>query len=312
MAVKTTKDQASTSLRLWYPASAQIWFSVVAVLLALTIIGLLEGIQHLSDRKSGFVEVRSLDLRTTILAQYVPAAAALGINLMFESIEMVVAATTPFLILRNGKAVASRSLTLDYLTKSGPHAFVLSLMNRHAALSVILMTTFVVSFLSIVIPGLYSHISIPSVGNTIVLRRDNFDPPESDVPFDDKYAATMLNLITYYGVEYSNWIYDDLAFPQLVVPSMAQDPHETVRSLSTTLSLRTDAFRAHLLCEPVLARTQWFVQPEHYSTLPDNQANWAFVSSTMTLPWSLCSDPSTNASGNAAISWYVLPPDVAD
>lgn len=310
--VKTKKDQASTSLRLWYPASAQIWFSVVTVLLALTIIGLLEGIQHLSDHKSGFVEVRSLDLGTTILAQYVPAVVALGINLMFGSIELVVAATTPFLTLRNGKAAASRSLTLDYLTKSGPHAFVLSLMNRHAALSVMLMTTFVASFLSIVIPGLYSHISIPSVGNTTVLRRDKFDLSESDISFDVKYAATMLNLITYYGVGYSNWIYDDLAFRQLIVPSMAQDPHETVRSLSAPLSLRTDALRAQLLCEPVLTRTQWFVKPERYSTLPDDQANSSSVSSTMTLPWSLCSDPPTNASGNATISWYALPPDVAD
>ncbi|KAJ4345975.1 hypothetical protein N0V95_005840 [Ascochyta clinopodiicola] len=298
-----SKAQKSRVSHWWYPASARFWFTAVVVALALAIIGILEGIQHISDRGMGFVEVRSLNIGTTVLAQNVPAAIALCISLMFGSVEQVVAAAIPFATLRRGNAIAPRTLALDYLTKSGPQIFVSSVINRHLALSVILATTFVASFLSIVIPGLYSHVAISAVGNATVLRHDKFDPSGSDVSFDDKYAATMLNLLTYYGVEYSNWVFDDLALPQLIVPSLAPELHENVDSSSAKLSLRTEATRAKLRCEPVSTRTRWVVKPKHIGTMYRGASDWASISSSIELPWTLCSNPPKNASANATVTW---------
>lgn len=306
-AAPAEKARISPLPQWWYPASARVWFTTVLVILALIIVGSLEGIQRISDRDMGFIEIRSLDISTTVLAQYIPAAIALGINLMFGSIELIVAAATPFATLKKGRAVPSRSLAVDYLTKSGPHIFILSIINRHLALSVILTTTLVASFLSIVIPGLYSHITVPSIAEVIVLRQDRFDPSAADISFEDKYAGSMLNLLTYYDVEYSNWVFEDLAIPQLSMPSIVTDQEHAESSLAT-ISLRTEAVRAMLRCEPVLTRTQWVAEPRHISTFNRGRSDWITVTSSMELPWSLCSNPPKNASVDGAITWYVLSP----
>lgn len=87
-----THDKVVTPTKLWRPAKTQIWFTAVAVTLAVVIIGVLEDIQQISDRNNGFIGLRSLDLGTTVLAQYVPGPLAVGINLMFGGMELVVAA----------------------------------------------------------------------------------------------------------------------------------------------------------------------------------------------------------------------------
>ncbi|KAJ4315941.1 hypothetical protein N0V94_005705 [Neodidymelliopsis sp. IMI 364377] len=302
---RPTKAKNIGSTSWWYPASARTWFTAVAVILSIIIIGVLEGIQQISDKRQGFVAIRNIDIGTTVLAQYVPAAVALSINLMFGSIELVVAATIPFATLRKGNAVASRSLAIDYLTKSGPHLFIRSLANKHLALNVILLTTFVASFLSIVIPGLYSHITIPSTADITILQMDRFDPSGIDISFDDKSAAVMLNLLTYYGIEYPGWAFDNLAIPEFSLPSVATELHESSDPTSAIVSFKTDALRAKLHCENVTARKNWTVEPYAYAGPSRGYSEWVSVTSSMELPWSLCSNPPKNISTGSAVTWYV-------
>lgn len=301
-----THNEVMKPTKCWRPASARTWFTAVATTLAVVIIGVLEGIQQISDRNNGFVGLRSLDLGTTVLAQYVPAALAVGINLMFGSIELVVAAFTPFAALEKGNVTSSRSLALDYLTKSGPQVFFKSLVNRHMALIVILATNFVASFLSIVIPGLYTHHNLPSVSNPTVLQLDKFDPSGVDISFDDKGAATMLNLLTYYDVEYPQWVHDDLALSQLASPSLG--PNEDDEMTSTArLSLQTEVMRARLQCEPVTSRTEWMSYPYSYAGLDRDYSEWVAVNSSIELPWSFCSNPPRNVTSRSTVTWSVLP-----
>jgi hypothetical protein len=275
----------------WRPASSHTWFTAIVVALALIIIGILEGIQHVSDRNQGFVSVRSLDLGTTVLAQYIPAAIALAISLMFGSIEQMVSAVTPYASLVKGNVPASRTLSVDYMTKSGPHVLVLSLLNRHIALSIILLSTFVASFLSIIIPGLYSHITLPESMDTTVFLSDKFDPTVTPISFEDHGAAAMLNLLTYYDVEYPQWTFDDLAIPQFSAFGADLDSHKPTSQSSSTLSLRTTATRARLRCEPITEKMQW--EPQ---TLYDGDIRtWT----TARLPWSMCSNLPRGMSGNA-------------
>lgn len=163
--------------------------------LPLVIIGTLEGIQQIPDRRQGSVGVRSVDLGTTVQAQYIPAAIALAISLMFDSIEQVVAAVAPYATLKKGNAPAYWTLKVDYLSKSGPHVFVLSLLNGHLALPIILAITFVSSFLSIVIPGLYSHITLPMTVETTLLQVDKFYSGGLDLSRDDDQSCTGVEFV---------------------------------------------------------------------------------------------------------------------
>lgn len=302
--LEATSNGAVKPTKWWYPASARTWFAAVAATLAIVIIGILEGIQQISDRNNGFVDLRSLSIGTTVLAQYIPAAVALGISLTFGSIELVVSATTPFAALKKGNVTSSRSLALDYLTKSGPHTFFQSLLNRHLALAVILTTTFVASFLSIVIPGLYTHHNLPSVTNATVLQRDKFDPSGVNISFEDKGAATLLNLLTYYNVEYPQWVYEDLALPQFATPNLeTNDIQEDIATSTATLSLQTEAIRARLQCEPVTSRTQWMTYPYSYADLDGDYSEWVAVNSSIELPWSLCPNPPRNVSSGSTVTW---------
>ena len=185
---------------------------------------------------------------------------------MFGSIELTVAAVTPFAALKKGNVTRSRSLALDYLTKSGSHVFSQSLVNGHLALAVILATTFVASFLSIVIPGLYTHHNLPSINNPTVLQMDKFDASDVDISFDDKGAATMLNLLTYYDVKYPQWVHDDLTLPQFASPSLATEGDEA-EAFTARSSLQTEAMRARLQCESVTKRTEWMSYSYGYAGL---------------------------------------------
>jgi hypothetical protein len=279
----------------WRPASSHTWFTAIVVVLALIIIGVLEGIQHASDRNQGFVSVRSLDLGTTVLAQYIPAAIALAISLMFGSIEQMVSAVTPYASLVKGNMPASRTLSVDYLTKSGPHVLVLSLLNRHIALTIILLSTFVASFMSIVIPGLYSHITLPESMDTTVFQLDKFNPT-TPISLEDHGATVVLNLLTYYDIDYPQWTFDDLAIPQFGMISANPNSHETTSQSSSTLSLRTTATRAKLRCESITREMQWDV---HLGSFRGDPKKYNIVGTSARLPWSMCSNLPKDMFGNA-------------
>jgi hypothetical protein len=287
---KASESSQQTAPKQWWrPPSSHTWFTATVVALVLIVIGILEAIQQVSDRNQGFVGVQSLDIGTTVLAQYIPAATALAISLMFGSIEQLVSALTPFASLTKGNAPASRTLSVDYITKSGPHVLVLSLSNRHIALSIILLSTFVASFLSIVIPGLYSHITLPESMNTTVFQLDRFDPTVTRISFEDLGAAPMLNLLTYYDIEYPQWTFDDLAFPQFGTLGVDPNSHTMASQASSTLSLRTTATRARLRCEPIEEKMQWETQTVYGDIR---------TVTTARLPWSMCSNLPRDISGD--------------
>ncbi|KAF2703738.1 hypothetical protein K504DRAFT_495288 [Pleomassaria siparia CBS 279.74] len=290
-ASETTRRKNPTIVQWWRPASSRSWFTATSVAITLLTIGLLEFIQHLSDRHNGFMDLGSKKIDSAVLSLYLPTAIALGITTMFSSIELTVATFSPFSTLGKGKAAASRTLSLDYVTNSGPHVFIAALRNGHFALSIILATTFVSSFLAIVIPGLYSQVTIPSHTNMTLLQLDKFDPSAANIAEDDKRAGALLTLLTYYDIEYPSWVYEDLAFPQL----RFEDTNQLgdFNMVSATLSLRTSAIRAKLSCESISDQIMWEATRLPYDDSIDVTASSRF-------PWSLCSNPPLNSSFNAS------------
>jgi hypothetical protein len=273
--------------------------------LCLILIGLLELIQRFSDERNGFMAIASTGVGSSILSQYIPAAMVISLTLIFADIEMLTATISPFATLKKGRAMASRTLAVDYLAKSGVHAFVSSIVNRHFALTVILITTLVASFLTIVIPGLYSYQSIPFKANTTLLIADKFKYNDADISLDDKRAGANLNLMTYFGVEYPRWVYDDLAFPQLL-GTADTDQAKDANSTTSIISTRTSATRANLSCESISANMNWtskvLTDPNSIS-----ESEWTHTSVTATayLPWSMCSNPPSFMNESDSTPWYV-------
>jgi hypothetical protein len=194
---------------------------------------------------------------------------------------------------------------VDYLTRSGPHALVSSIINRHFALAVILITTFVGSFLTIVIPGLYSHHDIPFEANTTLVKVGKFNYKDADMSLDDKRAGTNLNLVTYYGVEYSRWVYDDLAFLQLSA-AVNVDQYQDVNSPSSMISMRPNAARPNLSCKSISAGMNWTSQVlANPNSISETEWNFTSVVATAYLPWSMCSNPPSFMNESDPTPWYV-------
>jgi hypothetical protein len=289
-------DQGKTSTW-WHPASSRDWFLSLAVLFCIIIIGLLEIIQHLSDTRDGFMNVASTALGSTVLTQYIPTAVVLGVALMFSDIEMNTATFSPFTSLKKGKAPAARSVSAEYHSKSGTHAFILSIVNGHFALSFMLASTFVASFLTIIVPGLYSQHMSPSITAQAVTIGDQFEYTNVDIHEDDKRAGTLLNLITYYDIEYPEWTYDDLAIPHIHTAGADTKNHRGKNSTGSTLLVRTNATRAKIDCQQVEPHLNWRVE----SLYP----NMVDITASSYMPWSLCSDPPSDSNLTKSTPWCV-------
>ncbi|OAL46685.1 hypothetical protein IQ07DRAFT_634331 [Pyrenochaeta sp. DS3sAY3a] len=280
----------------WRPASSRSWYMGLTIALSLAIIGLLEGIQQLSDKRNGFMNLDAVAIDSAILSQYIPAAIVLGITIMFLDIEMIVATFASFTALKKGNAPSSRSLALDYFTRSGPHVFISSIVNRHFALSIILVTTFVASFLAIVIPGLYTQIEVPVTTETTLQVEDQFSPQNVDISLDDRRAGTMLNLLTYYDISYPAWTYEDLSLTQLRIVEAGLRSASISNSSSSTIMTRSNAIRARLKCEPLVAPLNWTIAK------PDPESS-GLLSASAYLPWSMCSSPPTDLKPNSSTPW---------
>ncbi|KAF1941476.1 hypothetical protein EJ02DRAFT_423042 [Clathrospora elynae] len=283
----------------WQPICSRDWYTGVAVALCILIIGLLELCQQLSHKHDGFMSISTAGLGSAVLSQYIPAAIVLGVTLMFDDIEMVIATFSPFATLKKGNAMASRTLTLDYLTNSGPHVLVASIINRHFALSLMLVTTFFASFLAIVVPGLYTHHTVLSETNTTLVIADEFKFTGVDISLDDKRAGVNLNLLTYYDVGYPKWIHNDLAFPQLMATA-GLDDNDNASSSESTLWTRTRAVRAKLSCQSISANMNWTTTIGTDGGLYPNTTD---VKATSYLPWSMCSNPPANLSASDTTPW---------
>ncbi|KAH7121184.1 hypothetical protein B0J11DRAFT_59206 [Dendryphion nanum] len=284
----------------WSFHSTRSWFAIVAVLVCLIVIALLETLQQLSDSRNGFMKLNSMQANSAILALYIPAAVAVGITLMFGSIELVVATFMPFARLRKGNATG-RTLKLNYITKSGPHMFLSSLINRDLALSVVLVTTFVASFLTIVIPGLYSKSTVPSTKNVLMATVDKFNPVGIDIKQNDNQAGVLWNMQTYHDTGYPDWIYNDLAFPKLRMDHAESITLGDTNSTGSSINVRTTALRARLQCErfPGHLRTGAVTDPRGGY----NHFDWVNFQFNTYLPHSMCSNAPANASTNGLSEW---------
>lgn len=214
--VQTTRhpsEQDQSQVPSWRPMAGTTWFLVLAICLPLSVIASLEIVQHFSDVRNGFM---SIDQSSSLaFATYIPSAVALGVASLYASMQMMAATFAPYAPLKRGKASAKRAISLSLVGQLLPRALFLSLRTKNFAVAIALLGTFIGSFLSIIVSGLYSGISVPIVKNITLHQSDTFNFDNVDLSLEDNEATAIDNLVEYLGLNSTKWTAGDLVFNAL-------------------------------------------------------------------------------------------------
>ncbi|KAK3374276.1 hypothetical protein B0T24DRAFT_720802 [Lasiosphaeria ovina] len=301
MSTKAPESGGSRPIQWWRPLASSDWLFGVAIALPLIYIGILEGLQQLSNQRNGLFDVDPSS-PALVLANYIPAGIAVFSSAIYGAMESKTAVLSPFASLRQGNAKASASVSANYLTRSGPQVWIASLMNKHFALSAIIAANFISSFLTVVISGLYHVVEVPYVAPISLRQLDSFDLTKADILNNDCSAGNINNLITYKNLSYPDWTYGELAFPQLNISDA--DAASFVDGEQGLLSLRANATRAVLNCTSV--RLKYTVAGSQVFDFPDK----GVATLSTSLPWSLCEHPPKLPNNSAEALWtqqYYMP-----
>ncbi|KAH6603635.1 hypothetical protein Trco_008410 [Trichoderma cornu-damae] len=187
----------------WRPMASTTWFLVAAICLPLAIIASLEIAQHFSDLNDGFISISQSSALS--FATYIPSAVALGVSSLYAALQMAAATFAPYASLKRGKATAERTVMLSLVGELLPRAIYLSLKTMNFAVTIALFAGFIGSFLSILISGLYSAISVPVVQAVTFHQSDTFNFDNVGISLTDNEATAIDNLVEYLGLNSAKW-----------------------------------------------------------------------------------------------------------
>ncbi|UKZ53144.1 hypothetical protein TrVGV298_006935 [Trichoderma virens] len=226
-------------------ATSTTRFLALAICLPLLVIASLEIVQHFSDINDGFMSISQSS--SLAFATYIPSAVALGVASLYAAMEMMAATFAPYAPLKRGKASAERTITLSLVGQLLPRAFYLSLRTKNFAVAIALFATFIGSFLSIIVSGLYSAISVPIVQNITLYQRDTFNFDNADLSLSDNEATAIDNLVEYLGLNSTKWTTGDLVFNTLHQNAIST----TNSSVNVPLTINIPAVRPSLNCTTI-------------------------------------------------------------
>jgi hypothetical protein len=186
-------EQGQQQVPSWRPMASTTWFLVLAICLPLSVIVSLEIVQHFSDVNDGFISIN--ESSSLAFATYVPSAVALGVASIYAAMQMMAAIFAPYAPLKRGKASAKRTLKLILVGQLLPRALFLSLSTRNFAVAIALFGSFIGSFLTIIVSGLYSVIEVPIVQSVTLHQADTFNFNNVDISLADNEATAIDNLV---------------------------------------------------------------------------------------------------------------------
>lgn len=238
-------EQDQRQVPSWRPMASRTWFLVLAICLPLSVIASLEIVQHFSDVNNGFISVNKSS--ALAFATYIPSAVALGVAGLYSAMQMMTAIFAPFAPLKKGKANAKRTVELSLIAQLPPHSLFLSLRTRNFAVAIALFGSFIGSFLTIIVSGLYSVIDVPIVQTVALQQGDVFNFTNVDISLTDKEAAAIDSLVEYLGLNSTQWTNGNLAFNVL-----KQDVTFTTNSSADVpLTVNVPAVRPSLNCTSI-------------------------------------------------------------
>ncbi|WYZ39792.1 hypothetical protein EsH8_IV_000133 [Colletotrichum jinshuiense] len=232
----------------WRPIAGAPWFLALAVCLPLIVVALLEVLQRMSDNRDGFVEVGSRT--STVLATYIPAAVAICLAGMYSSFESMAAIFAPFTTLKKRNAIASRSVSMNLVGKMAPHAMLMSIKTRHFGVTVILLANIVAGFLTIVVSGLYSALSVRQTDTVELQQADMFRFDQNSLWAEDNQATAITSLIENVYLPDPKWTAGDLVLNEMKPADLGSG---TSANGQLPLSATVPAVRGNLDCVSIPA-----------------------------------------------------------
>ncbi|KAI9154700.1 MFS transporter cpaT [Paramyrothecium foliicola] len=228
----------------WQPVAGTDWFLALTVFLPLAVIGLLEGLQHVSDRDNGILELTSS--QTAVFTTYIPAAVVLGFASMYACVERNIAILSPFVTMKRGKAPASRSINTVFTERLLPRVAYLSVKAGHLALTMVLLGSFIGGYLSIVTSGLYKVTEVPRKESVWLRQEDRFEFNNGAILHSDEDGLQRASLLEYNGLEYGRGAHQNLAFNRLHYSIVNHGS-----ALSGSVNAEIPGIRAQLNCTAI-------------------------------------------------------------
>jgi hypothetical protein len=133
-----------------------------------------------------------------------------------------------------------------------PASLVDSIRQHHPAVFFSTIAASLVSFLTIVVSGLYIQDNIPHSHQVTVQQADQFNLTWNNSVAGDNSAGTIINLVQHTNLSYPQWTYDELAFPVLKITSRNASLENLLsHAASLPLNVQVPTLRATSNCSRV-------------------------------------------------------------
>ena len=317
----TKREKPKENRRPWWrPLPTRKWFLVCILVVPIILIGVLETIQQVSDRKQGIAVLKSSS-DSHMAISYVPVFAMLLVAMMYESLDATASVFAPFLALHRGNAQAARSISMSLVSKLPPHALYLSLRDHHCANSFTISAALMSAFLTIAASGLYSPVDLLSSRSVQMQQMSCVNLTHMDVTGGDNNAGTTTKLMMFFNLSNPLWTYDNLIFPSYdaLIPESVFAMNTTFEGVS--ISMRLPALRPSLQCTMAPAESINTTADYHSGDMQINDdgtfvqgdpRSGVFSTEETTFPWSLATSNATIAEQKGWASWtntYIIPND---
>ena len=234
----------------WHPQSASPWFASIALVLPLTIIVLLEVLQHESDKHHGLANVSATSTVVHSLPSLLASAIVLSIAMVYDALYFAAATLAPFQLLARRTAAATERDINTSLGNLPIWSTIKAVRQRHTAAAIASVAALIGSLLTIISSGLYTFDSVPYAPSIGVTVSDRFVP--SFGISTDGSASFNLQSIEQNNGSYPPLTYDGLAFPNLNLSKLDINSSNQLGDVGqVTLQANIKATRASLKCEMV-------------------------------------------------------------
>ncbi|KAI9147063.1 hypothetical protein HJFPF1_13094 [Paramyrothecium foliicola] len=234
----------------WRPIASKNWFFAVTVAFSLSLIAILETLQHLSAKQSGIVKLSQSN--TPIYTTYAPTALALTIAALYSSLVFATSLLTPYTTLSHGKANTTQALSFSCLGKLFPHAIYSAYKSRHYAIIMAMLGSFFGGFLTIIASGLFTTLDTVQLTNSSLMQSETFNFSSAESLYRNE-VINLASLIEYKKMTFPRWTYQNLAIGKLIQGNSTQ-----TYSHATSLSITVPAVRPRLNCSSVVI-SKWKV-----------------------------------------------------
>ena len=290
----------------WHPMAVKAWFTILIIVLPLCFVGILEGLQQVSDSRDGLVDVTNSNVDSQILSTYLPAFVTLVLGMLFTSLDCAVSVFAPFAALRRGNVPATRSIMFGSAGELPPLALFQSLQSRQFARCLTIIAAFVSSLLAIVVSALYTVETVVKHQTVSLQQADFINWTHIDMSQDDGFAGSVTNLLAYEDTSYPQWTYDNLVLPSLTTTS-AKIPASFTGGES--IVIRVPVIRGSLdNCTAVPSRNINVTAEGAPRSCADCN-DLVQLNYQMTLPFSLCGPDSKNYTSATWSQTYTAPND---